>query len=46
MIVSASIGAVGFSTALAQKHRLLIVRELSPTTFLVVLVAHQTGKVG
>lgn len=46
MVVSASLGAVGFSTVLTQKHRLLIVRELAATTFLVVLVAHQTGKVG
>lgn len=46
MVVSASLGAVGFSTVLTQKHRLLIVRELSSTTFLVVLEAYQTGKVG
>lgn len=46
VVVSASLGTVAFSTVLAQKHRLLIIRELSSTTLLVVLVAHQTGKVG
>lgn len=46
VVVSASLRAVGFSTVLAQKHRLLIVRKLSSTTLLVILVAHQTGKVG
>ena len=45
VVVSASLGAVGFSTVLAQKHRLLIIRELSSTALLVVLVAHQTGEV-
>lgn len=46
MVISSSLGAVRFSTVLAQKHRLLIIRKLSSTALLVILVAHQTGKVG
>lgn len=46
MVVPASLGAIGFPTVLAEKHRLLIIRELSSTTLLVILVPHQTGEMG
>lgn len=46
VVVTACFGAVGLSTVVAWKHGFLVVWELSPAAFLVVLVAHQAGKVG
>ena len=46
VVISTRLGAVVFPTVLAQKHRLLVIGKLSSATLLVVLVAHQTGKVG
>lgn len=44
VVVTASFGAIGLSTVLAQEDRLLRAWQLSATAFLMILITHQTGE--